>query len=143
MGRIESLFGSNFNLIVNMIPLCYFLLVVLHALENALRRKRRLKKHDYRDIKKLPEVIFYSVASALIGVVFYKHYGTNISFMVALSIVTRMLFFDPAFNIFCQRWIGYENPKKGNSLWDKIEQVLPFWEREVIYLGLYIALLVW
>jgi len=125
-----------------MIPLCYFLLVVLHALENALRRKRRLKKHDYRDIKKLPEVIFYSVASALIGWLGYSVYNFPIWELVALAIVTRMLFFDPAFNIFSQRWIGYENPKKGNSLWDKIEQVLPFWHREVIYLGIYIFLLV-
>jgi len=126
-----------------MIPLCYFLLVILHALENALRRKRRLRKHDYRDIKKLPEVIFYSVESAGIGLVGYQLYDFPIWELVALAIVTRMLFFDPAFNIFCQRWIGYENPKKGNSLWDKIEQVLPFWAREVIYLGMYIFLLVW
>ena len=126
---------------LSMIQLSFFLLVVLHALENALRRKRRLAKNDYRDIKKLPEVIFYSVASALIGWLGYSVYNFPIWDLVALAIVTRMLFFDPAFNIFCQRWIGYENPKKGNSLWDKIEQVLPFWEREVIYLGLYITLL--
>jgi len=124
-----------------MIQLSFFLLVVLHALENALRRKRRLKKHDYRDINKPPEVIFYSVASAGIGWLGYSVYNFQIWELVALSIVTRMLFFDPAFNIFSQRWIGYENPKKGNSLVDKIEQVLPFWVREVIYLGLYITLL--
>lgn len=126
-----------------MIQLSFFLLVVLHALENALRRKRRLEKHDYRDIKKLPEVIFYSVASALIGLAGYQLYDFKVWYLVALAIVTRMLFFDPAFNIFSQRWIGYENPKKGNSLVDKIEQVLPFWAREVIYLGIYIFLLVW
>lgn len=128
---------------LSMIQLSFFLLVVLHALENALRRKRRMKQHNYKDIKKLPEVIFYSLASALIGWLGYAVYSFQIWELVALSIVTRMLFFDPAFNIFCQRWIGYENPKKGNSLVDKIEQFLPFWHREVIYLGLYIALLVW
>lgn len=124
-----------------MIQLSFFLLVVLHALENALRRKRRLAKNDYRDIKKLPEVIFYSVASALIGWLGYSVYNFPIWDLVALAIVTRMLFFDPAFNIFSQRWIGYENPKKGNSLVDKIEQFLPFWVREVIYLAMYITLL--
>ena len=124
-----------------MIQLSFFLLVVLHALENALRRKRRLAKHDYRDIKKLPEVIFYSVASAGIGFIGYQVYDFKVWYLVALAIVTRMLFFDPAFNIFCHRWVGYENPKKGNSLVDKIEQVLPFWHREVIYAGLYITLL--
>jgi len=124
-----------------MIQLSFFLLVILHALENALRRKRRMKKHDYRDIAKLPEVIFYSAASAGIGFIAYQVYDFKVWYLVALSIVTRMLFFDPAFNIFSQRWIGYENPKKGNSLWDKIEQVLPFWHREVIYAGLYITLL--
>lgn len=124
-----------------MIQLAFFLLVVLHALENALRRKRRLKQHKYEDIKKLPEVIFYSVASGLIGLAGYQLYDLKIWYLVALSVVTRMLFFDPAFNIFSQRWIGYENPKKGNSLWDKIEQVLPFWHREVIYLSVYLILL--
>jgi len=125
-----------------MIPLCYFLLVILHALENALRRKRRMRNLMYKDIKKLPEVIFYSTASACLGWWGYQAYNFPIWELVALTIVTRMLFFDPAFNIFSQRWIGYENPKKGNSLWDKIEQVLPFWAREVIYLGMYIFLLV-
>jgi len=125
-----------------MITLSFFLLVVLHALENALRRKRRMRNLVYKDIKKLPEVIFYSVASAGIGWLGYAVYRFPIWELVALAIVTRMLFFDPAFNIFSQRWIGYENPKKGNSLWDKIEQVLPFWAREVIYLAMYIFLLV-
>lgn len=126
-----------------MIQLSFFLLVVLHALENALRRKRRMKKPNPKDIAKLPEVIFYSVASAGIGLVGFQLYNFLYWELVALAVVTRMLFFDPAFNIFCHRWIGYENPKKGNSLWDKIEQFLPFWAREVIYAGLYIALLVW
>jgi len=125
-----------------MIQLSFFLLVVLHALENALRRKRRMRKHDYRDIKKAPEIAFYTCASFIIGMLAYHYYGHGVLYLIGLSILTRMLFFDPAFNIFCQRWIGYENPKKGNSLWDKIEQVLPFWAREVIYLGLYIALLI-
>lgn len=156
MGRIESLFGSNFNLIVNMIPLCYFLLVVLHALENALRRKRRLKKHDYRDIKKLPEVIFYSVASALIGWLWYSVYNFPIWELVALSVVTRMAFFNPTFNIFSDRYVGYES-LKGNSTWDRITRGnydvkfwfikfhmpnIDFWVREVIYLGMYITLLI-
>jgi hypothetical protein len=102
-----------------------------------------MRKHDYRDIKKLPEVIFYNVASAGIGFIGYQVYDFKVWYLVALAIVTRMLFFDPAFNIFSQRWIGYENPKKGNSLLDKIEQVLPFWVREIIYLGMYITLLIW
>lgn len=140
-----------------MIQLSFFLLVVLHALENALRRKRRLRKHDYRDIKKLPEVIFYSVASAGIVLFFYNINGTSVWFMVALSIVTRMAFFNPAFNIFSDRHIGYES-LKGNSTWDRITRgnydvkfwfikfhmpKIDFWVREVIYLGMYIAVLIW
>ena len=124
-----------------MIPLFYFLLVILHALENALRRKRRMRNLVYKDIKKLPEVIAYSVLSAGIGLAGYQLYDFKIWYLVALAIITRMLFFDPAFNIFSQRWIGYENPKKGNSLLDKIEQVLPFYVREIIYAIMYIILL--
>ncbi len=138
-----------------MIQLSFFLLVILHALENALRRKRRMKKHDYRDIAKLPEVIFYSVASAGIGFIAYQVYDFKVWYLVALSIVTRMTFFNPAFNLFSDRYIGTES-LKGNSTWDRITRgnydvkifrlkfhvpKIDFWAREVIYAGLYITLL--
>ena len=114
-----------------------------------------MAKHDYRDIKKLPEVIFYIVASALIGLAGYQLYDFKVWYLVALAIVTRMAFFNPAFNIFSDRYIGYES-LKGNSTWDRITRgnydvrfwfikfhmpKIDFWAREVIYLAIYITLL--
>ena len=116
-------------------------IVILHALENALRRKRRLAKNDYRDIKKLPEVIIYTSLSAVLGIVGYNVYDYKVWYLIALSVVTRMVFFDIFFNMFSGRYLGYEN-KKGNSWVDRIEQVLPFWHRLMFYLFAYIYLLV-
>lgn len=124
-----------------MIQLSFVIIVILHALENALRRKRRLAKNDYRDIKKLPEVIFYSAVSIVLGIVGYNVYDYKVWYLIALSIVTRAVFFDIFFNMFSGRYLGYEN-KKGNSLIDRIEQVLPFWHRLMFYIFAYIYLLV-
>ena len=124
-----------------MIQVTFVIIVILHALENALRRKRRLAKNDYRDIKKLPEVIIYTSLSAVLGIVGYNVYDYKVWYLIALSVVTRMVFFDIFFNMFSGRYLGYEN-KKGNSLVDRIEQVLPFWHRLMFYLFAYIYLLV-
>jgi hypothetical protein len=123
-----------------MIQLAFVILVILHALENALKRKKRLRNNDYRDIKKLPEVIIYSILSFIIGLLGYQIGNFQIWYMVALAVVTRMVFFDISFNIFSGRNPSYENPK-GNSLTDKIEQVIPFWHRFIIYTTIYIILL--
>lgn len=123
-----------------MIQILFAVVVILHAIENALRRKKRLKRGDYRDIKKLPEVLFYSTHSIILGLIGYNVYNFEIWFLVCLSFLTRMVFFDITFNVFSGRNPSYENPN-GNSLVDKIERFVPFWHRFILYSFAYIVLL--
>jgi hypothetical protein len=123
-----------------MIQIIFVILVILHALENALIRKHRLKKKDYRDIHHPSQAIIYLSASIIISIFGNIYFGFPYWELGLLALLTRMVFFDISFNIFTGRRLDYENPK-GTSMIDKIEQALPFIHRQFIYTGLWIILI--
>ena len=108
-------------------------------MENALLRKRRLKRKDYRDIHHPTQALIYLAASVVVSIFGNIYYELPYWELALLALLTRMVFFDISFNLFSGRRLDYENPK-GTSIIDKIEQSLPFIHRQFIYTGLWIIL---
>ena len=123
-----------------MIQIIFVLLVILLALENALRIKRRLRKKDYRNIHHATEAIIYAVASIIVSIFGYLYYQFAIWELILLTILTRATFFNPAINLFRGLNIDYENENSG-SWTDSIGSILPFWHKQIIFTSLWIILL--
>jgi hypothetical protein len=123
-----------------MIQIIFVILVILHALENALRIKRRLRKKDYRNIHHATEAIIYTVASIIVSIFGYLYYEFAIWELVLLTILTRVTFFNPSINLFRGLKVDHENPDSG-SKWDWVSRFLPFWHKQIIFTSLYIILI--
>ena len=123
-----------------MIQIIFILIVVLHALENALRIKRRLRKKDYRNLHHPTEAIIYVIASIIVSLFGNIYYEFSIWELVLLAFLTRATFFNPCLNLFRGLRIDYENPNSG-SWSDYVGNFLPFWHKQTIFTSLYIILI--
>lgn len=124
-----------------MIQIIFVLIVLIHALENALRIKRRKKKGIVKNLNHTTEAIKYIIASIIVSIFGYIYYEFAIWELVLLAFLTRATFFNPALNLFRGLRIDYENPNSG-SWSDYVGNFLPFWHKQTIFTSLYIIILI-
>lgn len=120
-----------------MIQIIFVLIVLIHALENALRIKRRLRRKDYRNLHHATELIIYTVASIIVSIFGYIYFEFAIWELVFLAWFTRGMLFNISINLFRKLKIDYENPDSG-SKWDWVSRFLPFWHKQIIFTVLWI-----
>ena len=120
-----------------MIQIIFVLIVLIHALENALRIKRRLRRKDYRNLHHATELIIYTVVSIIVSIFGYIYFEFAIWELVFLAWFTRGMLFNISINLFRKLKIDYENPDSG-SKWDWVSRVLPFWHKQIIFTSLWI-----
>ena len=133
-----------------MIQIIFVLLVILHALENVIRIKKRNKRHDYRKLHHPTELIKYTIASIIVSIFGYYYYQLPIWELGLLAWLSRGTFFAISMNLFRKllnistddslERIDYENHNSG-STWDWVSRFLPFWHKQIIFTSLWIILL--